>query len=134
MSRDEVIRKALRASVVFNLGGALLFLFPGSIGQLAGLPAEVPIVYRCTVAFLVTLFAGTYAWLARQPSLDRPLVGFAAVGKAGFFGVVLLCWLFGEASTPALLGAGGDLGFAAIFAWWLLGDAAAPATSTALSA
>ena len=122
MDRDHLLRRALRASVVFNIGGALLFAFPESIGQLAALPTPVPRVYSATLAMLVALFAATYAWLARQPQIDRPLVTFAAVGKAGFFAVVFVCWLVGEAPALAVMGAVGDLAFAAIFAWWLVSD------------
>ena len=129
MDRDQILRRALRATVVFNLGGALLFAFPESLGQLAGLPAPVPRVYSATLAMLVALFAATYAWLARQPRIDRPLVAFFALGKAGFFAVVLLCWLFGEVPGLALAGAAGDLAFAAIFAWWLLTTSDAPAAA-----
>lgn len=129
MDRDHVLRRALRASVVFNLGGALLFAFPDSIGQLAGLPTPVPRVYSASLAMLVALFAATYAWLARQPHIDRPLVTFCAVGKAGFFAVVFVCWFFGEAPGLAVLAAVGDLAFAAIFAWWLVTTADAPASA-----
>jgi hypothetical protein len=124
MDRDRTMRRALNASVFFNLGGALLFAFPESIGQLAGLPTPVPAVYSLTIAFLVTLFAATYGWLARQPVIDRPLVTMLAIGKAGFFSVVLFCWLFGAASILNLVGAAGDLMFAAIFIWWLVGEPA----------
>jgi hypothetical protein len=123
------MRRALDASVFFNLGGALLFTFPESIGQLAGLPTPVPAVYSLTIAFLVTLFAGAYFWLARQPVIDRPLVTMLAIGKAGFFVVVLSCWLFGAASTLSLGAAAGDLMFAGIFTWWLMGEPA-PAAAT----
>jgi hypothetical protein len=122
MDRDPTMRRALNASVFFNLGGALLFAFPDSIGRLVGLPTPVPVVYSLTIAFLVTLFAATYGWLARQPNIDRPLVAMLAIGKAGFFLVVLGCWLFGAASTLSLVAASGDLVFAAIFAWWLAGE------------
>jgi hypothetical protein len=128
MDRDRIMRRALWTSVPFNLGGALAFAFPGSLGRLVGLPAAAPPVYTASLAFLVALFAGTYAWLARQPRIDRPLVGFAVAGKSGFFLVILALWLGGEVSTLFLLGASGDLLLAAVFAWWLLG---APAAATA---
>jgi len=121
MDRDRVMRRALSASAFFNLGGALLFAFPASLGQLAGFPAPVPHLYSVFLAFVVALFGGTYAWLARQPRIDRPLVAFSALGKTGFFVAVLACWLLGEVPGRAVLGASGDLAFAAIFAWWLLG-------------
>lgn len=128
MDRDHFMRRALRATSVFNLGGALLFAFPASLGQLAHLPVPVPHIYSASLAVLVALFGGTYAWLARQPQIDRPLVVFAALGKASFFAVVLACWLLGEAPALGVVAASGDLAFAAVFAWWLLGQAGAPAS------
>jgi len=127
VDRDLVMRRALWASVFFNLAGAVGFAFPGSLGRLAGLPAPVPHVYSATLAFLVALFGGTYAWLARQPRIDRPIVAFCAIGKAGFFAVVLACWLLGEMPGFALVGAAGDLLFAGVFAWWLLAEPDVPA-------
>jgi hypothetical protein len=120
MDHDRIVRRALWASVFFNAGGALLFAFPETIGSLVGLPAPVPRLYSVTLAFFVLLFGGTYLWLALQPRLDRPLVGFAAIGKAGFFVVALACWLAGEASGLGVVGAAGDLALASVFAWWLV--------------
>lgn len=134
MDRDQLLRRVLRVSVVFNLAGALMFLFPASLGQLAGMPTPVPTIYSAALAYLVALFAGTYAWMARQPRINRPLVAFAACGKGGFFVVVLLCWLAGAASGLALLAATGDLAFAAIFTWWLVGDAPALANELVAAA
>jgi hypothetical protein len=74
------------------------------------------------VAWFVLLFAGAYAWLARQPEIDRPLVGFAAIGKAGAFSIFAACWILGQLSGRATLAGTGDLIFAAIFAWWLIGS------------
>jgi hypothetical protein len=124
MGRDDLLRRALWASAFFNLGGALLFLFPTSLGRLAGFPAPVPAVYTVFLAFFVALFGGAYAWLARQPQIDRPLVALSAFGKAGAFVVVLACWLVGEVPGRSVLVTTGDLAFAAIFAWWLLGSPA----------
>jgi hypothetical protein len=126
MTRDDLMRRVLWTSVVFNLGGALLFLFPASLGRLAGLPAPVPFAYSALLALFIVLFAGSYAWLALQPRFDRPLVAFAAIGKASAFAVVLACWVAGAVEGRAVLAITGDLVLAAIFAWWLLG-AAAPA-------
>jgi hypothetical protein len=121
---DDLLRRALWVTVFFNLAGVLLFAFPRSLGRLAGLPGPVPRVYTAFIAFMVALFAGTYAWLARRPTIDRPLVAFSAVGKTGFFVVVVACWLLGEVPGRAVIGASGDLVFAALFAWWLVGTAA----------
>jgi len=125
------MRSTLWASVVYNLGGTLLFVFPSSLGRLAGLPAPVPRVYTALLAVFVALFGGAYAWLARQPRIDRPLVAMAALGKAGVFAVILVCWLLGEAPGRGVLSVSGDLAFAAVFAWWLLGAAADPAEAEA---
>ena len=122
MDRDTFMRRALSISVVYNLGGALLFAFPSSlVGRLAGLPVLVAPIYSTLLAFFVTLFAGAYAWLARQPNIDRPLVAFSAIGKAGAFSVILLFWLFGQGSGRGVVAVVGDLVLAGIFVWWLLG-------------
>jgi hypothetical protein len=126
VNRDLVIRRALRASAVFNFGGALLFAFPESLGSHAGFPVPVSHFYTTFVAFLVALFGATYAWLARQPHIDRPLVAFSALGKTGFFVVVVSYWLLGDVPGRGVLGAIGDLGFAALFTWWLVQEPAAP--------
>jgi hypothetical protein len=121
MQRDDLIRRVLWSSALFNLGGALLFLFPTSLGRLAGFPAPVPVVYTVLLAFFVVLFGGAYAWLALQPRIDRPLVALSAFGKAGAFAVVLACWLAGEVPARSVLAITGDLAFALVFVWWLLG-------------
>jgi hypothetical protein len=122
VDKDNVMRGALWVSVVYNVGGALLFAFPSSpLGQLAGLPAPVPPLYGALLAFFVVLFGGAYAWLACQPAIDRPLVALAATGKAGVFAVIVTFWLLGEAPGRGVLVAAGDLVLAGIFAWWLLG-------------
>jgi hypothetical protein len=118
-ARDAVVRRALWVSVPYNVVGALMFAFPETIGRVAGLPAPVPRVYTASLAVLVLLFGATYAWLALQPRIDRPLVAFSAIGKASVFTVVLVCWLLGEGPALGVLAASGDLALAAIFAWWL---------------
>lgn len=132
MAGDRLIRGALRTSAVFNLAGALAFAFPDTLGRRAGLPAgPVPVLYSATLAMLVALFGATYAWLASQPVIDRPLVAFAAIGKASFFAVAVGCWLGGQIAGLGVVSAAGDLVFAAIFARWLL--AGAPVVSSVAS-
>lgn len=122
MNRDRIVRTALGLSVFFNLFGAGLFAFPGSpLGEFVGLPEAVPVIYRGVVAFFVVLFGGAYGWLALQAVIDRPMVGFAAIGKTGFFLLVLVFFLIGEASGLALGAASGDLLFAGVFGWWVWG-------------
>ena len=121
MDKDKIIRYALWISVAFNLFGALLFAFPASpLGQFAGLPVPVPAIYSMLLAFFVVLFAGAYFWLALQPKIDRPMVAFSAIGKAGSFVLMVILCLLGEIPGRSVLFASGDLIFACIFAWWLL--------------
>jgi hypothetical protein len=123
VKREDFLRRALWASVPFNLGGALFFLFPGSFaGQLLGLPEVVPLLYRAGLVLFVVLFAGTYAWNAMQPTIDRPLVWLAVVGKSSFFFLVTLLWLFGEVPFRSVFATSGDFLLAAAFAWGLQED------------
>ena len=126
MEHDRLMRRTLNVTAVANLGAALMFAFPDSLGSLAGLPAPVPALYNVTLAALVALFGVTYGWLARQPVIDRPLVVFSAAGKTAFVLVVFFCWLAGQVPFLTLLAAGGDLVFAAIFVWWLFGPVPPP--------
>jgi hypothetical protein len=71
------------------------------------------------MAFFVLMFGGTYAWLAGRPSIDRPLVGFCAIGKTGVFVIVAALWLGSQIAGRSVVLFGGDLVFATIFAWWL---------------
>ena len=120
MDPNQFMRRSLQTTAVFNFGGALLFAFPGSLGQLAGMPAPAPHVYTAFLAFLVALFGATYGWLARQQRIDRAIVAFSAIGKSGFVGVTSVCWLLGELPGKMVAAASGDLVFAGIFVWWLL--------------
>jgi len=113
------MRGALLASAVMNTGAALIFAFPDSLGQFAGLPAPVPRIYTTLLAVFVLLFGVAYAWLSRQRVIDRPLVALSALGKAAVFSVIFVFWMLGDLSGRSAMAAIGDLIFAAIFAWWL---------------
>ena len=118
---SQLLRRALWVAAALNVGGAFLFAFPASsLGQLAGLPTVVPVAYRAFTALFILLFAGAYAWLANQPSINRPFVVFGAIGKASAFFVVLLLWLTAEASTRSVLAISGDLVLAGLFTWGLV--------------
>src|SRR5262245_47979887 len=117
---DPVMRRLLWASAAFNVIGALTFAFPASMGQLMGLPNAVPPIYSLLVATFVLLFGGAYAWLAwHQPTIDRPMVAFSAIGKAMAFAIMAACGLAGELPARGVLLGSGDAVFAALFAWWL---------------
>ncbi len=129
MNRDALLRKVLWATVVYNLLAASAFAFPASVGQLAGLPVPVPLVYSVMLTLFVLLFAAAYAWLAVQPTIDRPLLGFAAFGKATVFVAAVVLWITGDASWRLIPGATGDLIFAGLFAWWLRATATGSVTA-----
>ena len=120
MNREAVLRRVLWAAAFVNVAGACLFAFPASpAGQLAGLPADVPLTYRALVALFVLLFGGAYAWLAVHRPLIRPFVAFGAMGKAGAFVLIAALYLAGEASWRSVTIMSGDLALAAIFLWGL---------------
>lgn len=124
MDADKLVRRALQISVVFNLGGAYLFAFPASgLGQIAGLPASAPGPYCALLAFFVVLFAGAYAWLSVQRDIDRPLIAFSAIGKAGAFVTILGFWISGQVPGRGVMIASGDLILACVFAWWMIATA-----------
>ena len=121
MSREHVLRPALWTAAFFNLAGAVPFAFPASsMGQLAGLPTEAPVIYRAMTALFVLLFGGAYAWLALQPVINRPLVAFGAIGKAAAFVTVVVLWLRGAVAAGGVLAIVGDMVLALVFAWCLL--------------
>jgi hypothetical protein len=123
MDKEKWFRRTLWLSVVYNLGGAFLFAFPSSaLARLTGLPGPFAHVYCAMLAFLVSLFAGAYAWLAVQQDIDRPLVAFSAIGKGGAFSLILAFWFLVQTPARGVLAASGDLAFAGIFASWLLGS------------
>lgn len=124
MTEDRLMRGALWLSVPYNFGAALLLALPGWMpAQWAGLPSPVPLADSLLLAMFVALFGGAYAWLAARPVIDRPLVGFATIGKAGACIVVVALWLIGDLPARTLLTVSGDAVFAAIFCRWLLNSA-----------
>jgi hypothetical protein len=121
MSRRSVLRVALWTAAFFNLAGAYPFAFPNSaLGEFAGLPPQAPIAYRAMTALFVLLFGGAYAWLAAQPTINRPFVAFGAIGKAAAFATVVVLWLSGAAPVNSVLAIVGDLLLALLFAWCLI--------------
>lgn len=120
MLTNANFRRILWLSALTNVGGALLFALPASpLGQLAGLPADVPLLYRAFVTLFVLIYGGMYAWLAVQPVIHRPMVALAAIGKSSAFALVLLLWLVGEASAKSLALLAADLALAALYCLWL---------------
>jgi uncharacterized BrkB/YihY/UPF0761 family membrane protein len=122
----ELFQRILWAAAAFNVLIACMVGFPASpAGQLAGLPAEVPLEYRAILATFVLLFAGVYAWLATQPEPNRPMVVLGALGKASVVVVGTAVWLATQAPVSSLGAVAADLVFVLAFAWWLKGSNAA---------
>ena len=120
MVSTKILRYSLWASFPFNLVAAVILVLPGSgVGQFAGLPTDVPVLYTATLAFLVCLFGFAYAWLAMQPEIDRPLLTVSAIGQAGVFLIALVLWLLDLGSGRMTFVASADLAFAVLWISWL---------------
>lgn len=120
MDQDRFIRRIFWVSAVFNLGAAFVFAFPDSLlGQWAGLPTDVPLIYSALVALFVVLFGGMYVWLAVQPVIPTAFVSFAAIGKGSVFVMAAMFWMAGEIPSRTFQLSIGDLALAAIYVWWL---------------
>jgi hypothetical protein len=131
MSSDKLIRSALWASVVLNAAGLVVFV-PPALGYAQDLlPIPAPRFFVAQVAVTIALFGGAYAWLARQPRIDRPLVVVGGIGKLAFFGLALAYWLAGDLPAAAVPQAAPDLILGAVFLWWARGHRAdAPAITS----
>lgn len=68
---------------------------------------------------MIALFGAAYAWLARQPTLNRPVVAVGAAGKLGFFGMAIAYWAAGDLPAVAVLQAMPDRVLGLTFVWWL---------------
>jgi hypothetical protein len=117
MTLAPAIRPVLWIGAVFNAAVALGLLFPLVPGLAP--PSTAPVFHTWTLAYFVALFGATYAWLARQPVIPRPLVALAAIGKAGVFVIALACLLRGDIGPPLFAVAVVDLLFALAFLAWL---------------
>lgn len=116
---SSLVRTTLWLSFPFNLVAAYLLAVPTSpLGEFVGL-TQAPHLYTALLGFLVGLFGFAYAWLARQVSINRPLLALAALGKSGVFIIVSMLWLSAEVSGRLFLMACGDLALAAVWFWWL---------------
>lgn len=118
MSHDRVIRSALWATVALNALGVAVFL-PPSLGMASPLlPISVPRYFAAQVCFTIALFAGVYAWLALQATINRALVVVGGLGKLGFFALTCAYAVAGDIPQRMAWNATPDLCFAAIFLWW----------------
>lgn len=116
------MRNALFATAAMNLLAAIGFLpFAGGVRALAGLPPSEHAVYLTTVALFVGLFGLGYLWVAIANRPERLFITLSAVGKIGFFTILVALWLAGSLPVLAPLAGAADLVFGLIFIAWLLG-------------
>lgn len=116
-----MLRLALKISVPFNFLAAYAISTPSSwVGQLMGLSASHDVLNASILSLLIALFGMLYAWLSVQKKIDRPLVCFSGLAKAGVFIIVFLVWVQGSASGMTVLFTVGDLLFAAVFLGWVM--------------
>lgn len=113
------MRRVLWVGVVFNALVASMLMFPSTLGALAALPPIGSVFYLWMLTFFVVLFSATYAWLALEPTISRPVVALAAFGKTGAFVVALACLLRGDIQLRTFWVSIGDLAFALYFFFWL---------------
>ena len=116
------MRNALFATAAMNLLAGLGFPPPATGARaLMGMPPGERPVYLATVALFVITFGIGYFWVAAANRPERLFITLAAIGKLGFFTIVLGCWIAGSLPGIAAVAASADLVFAAIFVAWLLG-------------
>lgn len=117
---DRALRTALWATVALNLLGVAVFA-PLAIGRPSPLvPIATPPYYAAQMTLTIGLFAGVYAWLARQPRIDRPLVAVGGLGKLGFFALTLGYGLAGVLPASMVFNALPDLVLGALFLVWVV--------------
>jgi len=113
------MRYILWIGVVFNALVALMLALPSTLGVIAALPPIDSVFYRWMLIYFVVLFSATYAWLAIQPTISRPVIALAAIGKTGAFFIALVCLLRGDIQLRSFSISVGDLIFSIYFFIWL---------------
>ena len=115
------LRITLIFAALMTASGAWIFFDPSSgLGQNYGLPADVPMLYRALLGFVLALFAGMYAWMAAQSTVVRPLLWLGVIGKGGAFATMLLLYAAGKVSVTTAMMLLGDAILAVIWLVWLI--------------
>jgi hypothetical protein len=122
-------RKALFATAVANVGGALIFAPPVRFArELFGLPEAGHALYLWVISTWILAFGVGYLWLALTQRREWGFVAIAAAGKLAFAFLLAAHWLAGSLPFVAVLAGLWDLVLGVLFVIWLLrhrGDAAA---------
>jgi len=116
---EKWMRWTLLATAVYNTFGVLIFIPLLSVGRrIVGLPDAHPF-YLWLVTIWIGSFGVLYVWVAWTARPERAFLMIAAIGKFGFFCLMLIFWLRGDFPAVAPLVTSGDLITSVIFAWWL---------------
>lgn len=114
---NRVLRAALWASVAVNAIGVVVFA-PLALGRPSPLlPVPLSPFLAGQVGFVIALFGGVYFWLARQPTVHRPLLVVGGLGKLGFFSLAVAYAVAGVIPAQVALSAVPDLLLGALFLW-----------------
>lgn len=115
------LRLTLIIAALMTALGSWIFLAPDSgLAQQYDLPADVPVLYRALVSFMLAVFAGLYAWMAAQAQLIRPLLWLGVFGKGGAFLMVLTLFATNHVSAGVVSLMIGDGVLSTIWLVWLL--------------
>ena len=116
------LRRALYATAVMNIGGAIAFLPPAtSLRAVAGLPVDGPPLYLATVGMFVLVFGLAYLWTAVRGCSEPLFMALAGGGKIAFFALLVWFWGVGDLPLRAPILGSADLVFGSLFLGWLLG-------------
>ena len=116
---SKMIRIVLWVGVAFNALVATMLMLPATLGVPVALPPIDSDFYRWMLSYFVVLFCATYAWLALAPTISRPVVALAAIGKTGSFVIALICLARSDIQLETFFISVGDLAFAMYFFLWL---------------
>ena len=114
MFSESLVRKVLVLTVVYNLCGALMFMFPATLGAVADLPTPAPLINSWLVGGVILLLGMVAVWQCRRP-LDLPLLTVFGIAKLAFFLLMLTSHLLGEVNLFAVLAASADLVMGTLF-------------------
>jgi len=120
MNMENAVRWSLWLTAPLNILAAISFAFPDRwVGSVVGLPAAAHPLYTWLSAALVALFGVTYAWLALQKPIVRPVLMLGAIGKLTAVVLTLLLLVLGHLGPLPAAIISGDLVFVVLWARFL---------------